>query len=61
MRKWVFRILAFVAALGWLVWPGFAVMDLVVTWDPAWSRVLEAGWAVFVGGFLGVPLARIHR
>ncbi|NYG07801.1 hypothetical protein BJ986_002288 [Phycicoccus badiiscoriae] len=57
MRIWLFRLLALVAALGWLVWPGFALIDLSVTWDPAWSRVLEAGLGIFVGGFLGVPLA----
>ena len=56
MRILLFRLLALVLALGWLVWPGFALIDLSVTWDPAWSRVLEAGLAIFVGGFLGIPL-----
>ena len=31
-------------AVSWFVLPGFAVIDLSVTWNADWPQVLEAGW-----------------
>ncbi|MEV6489557.1 hypothetical protein AB0M20_13165 [Actinoplanes sp. NPDC051633] len=49
-----FRGLALLFALTWFVFPGFGLIDLSETWDPAWPVVLEAGWgllfSVLVGG-----------
>ena len=47
------RVLAVLFALTWLLFPGFGVVDLTVTWDPAWARVLEAGWGVFFTVLVG--------
>jgi hypothetical protein len=43
------RLVAACCALSWLIVPGFAVPDLLVTWDSDWPVVLEAGWGVFCG------------
>ena len=65
MRLLAVRVLAFFFALTWLVFPGFGLVDLSVTWDPDWPVVLEASWGVFMtvlvgGSFLAVGVAP-HR
>lgn len=65
MRLAAVRVVAVLFALTWLVFPGFGVIDLSVTWDPGWPVVLEAGWGVFMtvlvgGSFLAVAV-RPHR
>ncbi len=52
MRLLSVRVLALLCALTWLVLPGSGLIDLSVTWDPAWPVVLEASW----GGFMTVLL-----
>jgi hypothetical protein len=59
------RCVAVFSALTWLVFPGFGLIDLSVTWDPDWPVVLEASWGVFMsvllgGSFLAVAV-RPHR
>ena len=59
------RVLAVLFALTWLIFPGFGLIDLSVTWDPEWPVVLEASWGVFMsvlvgGSFLAVAV-RPHR
>lgn len=49
------RSLAGVFALSWLTVPGFGIPDLLVTWDPDWYQVLEAGWGLFMGVLVAVP------
>lgn len=61
MRLLAVRVLAVLAALTWLVVPGFGLIDLAVSWDPDWPVVLEAGWGVFTtvllaGSFLAVAI-----
>src|SRR5688500_18393934 len=56
------RVLAVLFALTWLVFPGFGLIDLSVTWDPDWPVVLEATWGVFMtvlvgGAFLAAAVA----
>jgi hypothetical protein len=56
------RLVAVLFALTWLVFPGFGLVDLSVTWDPDWPVVLEASWGVFMtvlvgGAFLAVAVA----
>jgi hypothetical protein len=65
VRLLVVRVLAVFFALTWLVFPGFGLVDLSVTWDPDWPVVLEASWGVFMtvlvaGSFLAVAVAP-HR
>jgi hypothetical protein len=65
MRLVAVRVVAVLFALTWLVFPGFGLIDLSVTWDPGWPVVLEAGWGVFMtvlvgGSFLAVAV-RPHR
>jgi hypothetical protein len=59
------RIIAVLCALTWLVFPGFGLIDLSVTWDPDWPVVLEAGWGAFmtvlVGGSFLTLAVRPHR
>ena len=62
MRLFAARALAGFVALTWLVFPGFGLIDLTVTWDPEWPVVLEASWGVFMsvlvgGSFLAVAVA----
>jgi hypothetical protein len=47
------RLAAVGCALTWLVFPGFGLIDLGVTWDPAWPVVLEAGWGLFMSVLVG--------
>jgi hypothetical protein len=61
VRTTVGRVLAAFFALSWLVFPGFGLIDLGVTWDPDWPVVLEASWGVFMtvlvgGSFLAVAV-----
>jgi hypothetical protein len=55
------RLAAVGCALTWLVFPGFGLIDLGVTWNPDWPVVLEGGWGLFTtvligGSFLAVAL-----
>lgn len=55
------RLLAAFAALTWLVFPGFGLIDLSVSWDADWPVALEAGWGAFAsvlvaGAFLAVAV-----
>lgn len=43
-------------ALLWLVFPGFGLTDLAVTWNPDWPVMLEAGWGMLVTAGLGSPM-----
>jgi hypothetical protein len=57
----VFRIAAALAAVTWLVVPGFGVIDLGVSWDAGWPVVLEASWGAVMtvlvaGSFLVLAL-----
>jgi hypothetical protein len=61
VRLITLRCLAVFFALTWLVFPGFGLTDLSVTWDPDWPVVLEASWGVFMtvlvgGSFLAVAV-----
>lgn len=55
MRALALRILAALFAFGWLVVPGFGLIDLAVTWNPDWPQVLEAGWGLYFSIFVGLP------
>src|SRR3954462_2573951 len=65
VRLLTVRLVAVLWALTWWVFPGFGLIDLSVSWDPAWPVVLEASWGVFTtllvaGSFLTVAIAP-HR
>jgi hypothetical protein len=47
------RTLAVLAALTWLVLPGFGLIDLSVSWNPDWPVVLEASWGLFMTVLVG--------
>ena len=53
MRLLLVRILAALFAAGWVVFPGFGVIDLSVTWSSEWPQVLEAGWGLFFTVLVG--------
>jgi len=53
------RLLAALCALTWLVFPGFGLIDLGVSWDPDWPVVLEAGWGVFMTLLIGGPFLAV--
>jgi hypothetical protein len=53
VRLLAVRLLAVLVALTWLVFPGFGLVDLSVSWDPDWSVVLEAGWGLFMTVLIG--------
>ncbi|MGN6687182.1 MAG: hypothetical protein ACTHK1_06560 [Actinomycetales bacterium] len=53
------RVLALLFALSWLVFPGFGVPDLAVSWNPAWAVVLEAGWGLFSTVLVAAALLRL--
>lgn len=59
MRAALLRVVALVCALSWLVFPGFGIPDLLVTWDPDWPVMLEAGWGVFCGLLLAGSFAAV--
>lgn len=42
-------------ALGWLILPGFGIIDLSTTWDSEWPVMLEAGWGLFFSVLVGLP------
>ncbi|MEV8517783.1 hypothetical protein [Dactylosporangium sp. NPDC051484] len=50
---------AVVFALTWLVYPGFGVPDLAVTWNPEWDVALEAGWGLMFTVFVAAAFIRI--
>jgi len=45
--------------VSWLVFPGFGVIDLSVTWSADWPQVLEAGWGLFATVIVGAAFALI--
>jgi hypothetical protein len=47
------RVLAGLIAVTWLVFPGFGLIDLSVSWDPDWPVILEASWGVFMTVLVG--------
>jgi hypothetical protein len=51
------RLLATVLALGWLLFPGFGLIDLSVLHHPLFAQHvwLEAGWGLYMTLFAGVP------
>lgn len=53
------RVAAVVFALTWLVFPGFGLPDLAVTWNPAWAVALEAGWGLLFTVFVAAAFVRI--
>ncbi|WP_432971593.1 hypothetical protein [Dactylosporangium sp. CA-233914] len=53
------RVAAVVFALTWLVYPGFGVPDLAVTWDPAWAVALNAGWGLLFTVLVAAAFVRI--
>ena len=53
------RVLAALFAASWVVFPGFGVIDLSVTWSSEWPQVLEAGWGLFFTVLVGVPFVVI--
>jgi hypothetical protein len=59
LRLLTLRVVAVVCALGWLVWPGFGVPDLLVSWSPDWPVALEAGWGLFSAVVLAVAFLAI--
>ena len=59
MRWMAVRALAGVFAVSWLVFPGFGVIDLSVTWRADWPQVLEAGWGLFATVIVGVVFVRV--
>ena len=61
MRQVTLHVVAVFFALTWLVFPGFGLPDLGVSWDPDWPVVLEASWGAFMtvlvaGSFLTVAV-----
>jgi hypothetical protein len=61
VRLLALRVAAVLFAVSWLVLPGFGLADLMVSWDPDWPVVLEAGWGLFMtvlvaGSFLTVAV-----
>jgi hypothetical protein len=65
VRTVLARVLAVFFALTWLVFPGFGLIDLSVSWDEDWPVVLEASWGVtmtvLVGGSFLAVAARPAR
>jgi hypothetical protein len=57
-RRTVVRCLAGIYALLWLL-PGFAIIDLTVTWDPSWPVMLEGGWGLMFGALVAAPFAAL--
>ena len=53
------RILAGLFSLGWLVFPGFGLIDLSVTWNSDWPQVLEAGWGLFFTVLVGAAFVLV--
>jgi hypothetical protein len=53
------RAITAVFALSWLVFPGFGLIDLTVTWDRSWPQVLEAGWGLFFTVLVGAAFVTV--
>jgi hypothetical protein len=53
MREIPARAVAALFAVSWLVFPGFGLIDLSVTWNAAWPQSLEAGWGLFATVIVG--------
>ncbi|WP_344619099.1 hypothetical protein [Dactylosporangium salmoneum] len=53
------RVAAVVFAVSWLVFPGFGLIDLSVTWDPEWLVALEAGWGLMFTVFVAAAFVRV--
>jgi hypothetical protein len=53
------RVAAVVFALTWLIYPGFGLIDLSVTWDPGWAVGLEAGWGLLFTVLVAAAFVRI--
>ena len=52
-------MLAALFAVTWLLFPGFGLVDLSVTWDPTSARVLAAGWGVFFTVLVGAAFVAV--
>ena len=59
MRSVIARATALVFAFSWLFFPGFGLIDLMVTWDAGWPQVLEAGWGLFFTVFVGAGFVAV--
>jgi len=57
-RRIVVRCLAGIYALLWLI-PGFAIIDLTVTWNTSWPVMLEGGWGLLFGALVAAPFAAL--
>jgi hypothetical protein len=57
VRAALLRTLAALFTGSWLIVPGFAVPDLLVTWDEDWPVMLEGGWAMFSGVLVAAAFA----
>ena len=59
LRTLLLRLVAAVLAVAALVFPGFGIPDLLVTWDPDWQVVLEAGWGLFMTVLVAASLLTV--
>jgi hypothetical protein len=53
-RQTSVQALAVFYALVWLL-PGFAIIDLTVSWSSSWPVMLEAGWGLMFGALIAAP------
>ena len=53
------RAVAALSAASWLIFPGFGLIDLSVTWSSTWEEVLEAGWGLLSAMVIAVPFALV--
>jgi hypothetical protein len=59
VRSVLLRVGAVLVALSWLVFPGFGLIDLSVSWDADWPVALEAGWGAFMTVLVGGPFLAV--
>ena len=59
VRILLVRMLAALFAASWVVFPGFGVIDLSVTWSSEWPQVLEAGWGLFFTVLVGAAFVSV--
>jgi hypothetical protein len=59
VRLLLARVLAALFAASWVVFPGFGVIDLSVTWSSEWPQVLEAGWGIFFTVLVGAAFVAV--
>jgi len=59
VKTLLLRLVAAVLAAAALVFPGFGIPDLLVTWDPDWQVVLEAGWGLFMTVLVAAALLTV--